>query len=299
MILSSIKSGISRMWQNKRVVLIYYLANLLFGVVLMLPFRSILSNFVGNSLMGGKLAGRLDMDFLFEFIKENPQLFSTYTILLLLLLAVYWSLSLFLSGGVFSIFASGEKFTSPLFWGSAAKYFGRFVRLVLWSIPVFAILFCLQFLWSAIERIFFGSDPYQNISHWGGWIKMGLRYISLILYFLVLDYARIHVVTTDERRMRISLWQGIKFGFGNFWMTFGLVLLLFVVGIIALIIYHPIANLLSAPFSIVILLLFFWQQVYMVFRMMLKLTLYASEFYLYDSLSSEQKTKEYLSENNE
>jgi hypothetical protein len=85
MILSSIKTGISQTWQNKRMALIYYLANLFFGIILMLPFRSMLSKFIGTSLMGEKLAGRLDLDFLFEFIKENPNFFSTYTVLFLAL----------------------------------------------------------------------------------------------------------------------------------------------------------------------------------------------------------------------
>lgn len=286
MILSSIKSGLIQACSNKRVVLIYYLTNLLFGVVLMLPFRSVLNRFVGHSLMGEKLAGRMDMDFLFEFIKENPDFFSSYSILLIIIFTIYGLTSLFLSGGVLSTFVSGEPYASSLFWGSAAQYFGRFIRLVLWSIPVLAILFCLQFLWSAIQRIVFGSDPYQYISYWGNWIKVALRYISLILYFIILDYARIHVVTTDERRMRISLWQGIKFAFGNFGKTFGLALLIFIVGIIALVIYNPIADLLHPPTSMVILLLFIWQQLYMIFRMVLKLTLYAGEVRLYHLISS-------------
>ena len=112
MILNAIKSGIRQMWQNKRIVLIYYIANLLFGIVLMLPLRSILSGFASNSLMGGKLAGRLDMDFLFEFFKEKPSLFSTYAALILVLFSTYWLLTLFLSGGAFSIFIGNEKYTS-------------------------------------------------------------------------------------------------------------------------------------------------------------------------------------------
>jgi hypothetical protein len=247
----------------------------------MLPFRSMLSQFVGNSLMGEKLAGRLDLDFLFEFIKENPNLISTYAALIIILFTAYWSLSLFLSGGVFAVFTSEERFKSDLFWGSAVKYFGRFIRLALWSIPVFAILFGATFIWNGIERLVFGKNPYQYISYWGGWLQMGLRYLCLIIYLMVLDYARIHAVTTDEHRMRISLWQGIKFAFKNFGKTFSLALLLFLVGIIALIIYNPIADLLSAPLWIVIVSLFIWQQVYMVFRMMLRLVLYGGEVGLY------------------
>jgi len=166
------------------------------------------------------------------------------------------------------------------------------------SIPVFIILFCLPFLLNLIQRIFFGSDPYQYITHWGGWIKVGLRYISIILYFIVLDYARIHAVTTDDHRMRISLWQGIKFGFGNFLKTFGLALILFAAGIIALIIYNPIADLLHAPLTIVIILLFVWQQVYMFFRMMVRLTLYAGEARLYHVICSREEAENVSTEDN-
>lgn len=279
------KTGFAQAWANKRLILLYYLTNLAFGTILMLPFRSVLRDFVGNSLMGEKLAGRLDMDFLFEFIKENPNLLSSYLILLPLLLIGYWLIMLFFSGGAFSLFIRGEKFSAAEFWGNAAKYFGRFIRLVLWSIPFGIALFCLQFIWNGLQRILFGSDPYQSVVYWGGWIKVGIRYLSFILFFLLLDYARIYVVSKDEKRMRTSLVQALKFAATNFWIMFGFASLLFLIGIICLILYNPIADLLHSPNSIIILLLFFWQQFYLAARMILRLTLYAGEVKLYQTIS--------------
>jgi hypothetical protein len=285
MILNSLKSGFAQVRTNKRLVVVFYLANLLFGLLLMLPLRSILAEFVGDSVMGSKLGGLLDMDFLFEFIKHKGEAASAFGGLILIVPAVYWLFTLFLSGGAFAVFASGEKYNPTMFWGSAAKYFGRFIRLALWSIPVFAILFCVQFLETGIQRLTFGSDPYQNITYWGSWIKLGLRSISILLFGLILDYARIHVVLTDERRMRTSLLQGIKFAFGNFLQTFGLALLLLIIGAVALVIYNPIADSLSAPNALIVFMLFVWQQVYMIFRTMLRLTLYSSQMQLYRQLS--------------
>lgn len=286
MILKSIKSGFAQMWANKRLVLVYYLANLFFGLILMLPLCLVLNKFVGHSLMGAKLGGHLDADFLFEFLKYNSSAIDSIKGLFLIVPLSYWLFSLFLSGGAFSVFASGEKYSPSLFWGNAANYFGRFVRLVLWCLPVIAVLFCLQFTWSAIERIFFGSDPYQYITYWGGWIKVGLRYVSILLIALVLDYARIYTVLTDERRMRISVLKGIKFVFQKFLLTFSLVLLLFIIGAIVLIIYNPIANALHAPNIVVIFILLLLQQIYMFFRMLLRLTKFSSQMYLYNAISS-------------
>ncbi|RMD93864.1 MAG: hypothetical protein D6813_03260 [Calditrichaeota bacterium] len=284
MILASIRSGFVKTFINKRLIFIFYLANLLFGLILTLPFRFILDKFAGHSLMGAKLAGQLDMDFLFEFFKQNPNLLSTYEGLLLILPLTYWLVSLFLSGGALSVFARDEKYQASLFWSSAGQYFGRFIRLGLWSIPVAVILFLIPFIATGLQRLIFGSDPYEYVIYWGDWIRVGLRFLSLILFFMVFDYARIYTVLNDERRMRRSLWQGLKFAFLNLSKTFSLAFLLLVAGVLVLILYNFLADILKTPQAIVILGLFIVQQLYMAFRMLLKLTLYASEINLYKSI---------------
>ena len=143
------------------------------------------------------------------------------------------------------------------------------------------MLFCLPFIWNGIQRLIFGKDPFEYIKFYGAWIKVGLRYLSILLIYLVFDYSRIHVVLSDERKMRKSLLAGIKFSFGKFLNTFGLSLLLFIFGAVVLVIYNPLADLLHAPLTVIILLLFLLQQFYMLFRMMLKLMKFSSQLELY------------------
>ncbi len=287
MILNSLKSGFAQVRANKRLILVFYLANLFFGLLLMLPLRSILSDFIGNSQMGEKLGGPLDMNFLFEFLKHKDEVIPAFMGLILIVPAVNWLFTLFLSGGAFATFVGGGKYNAAFFWGNAAKYFGRFIRLTLWSMPVFAVLFCLQYLESGVERLIFGSDPYQNITYWGGWIKVGLRQFGFLLFAMVLDYARIHAVLNDEQKMRVSLVQVLKFAFGNFLQTFGLAFLLLAIGAAALVVYNPIANSLSAPNAMIVFMLFIWQQIYMLFRMTLRLTTYSSQLDLYRRRAAE------------
>ncbi|MDZ7362752.1 MAG: hypothetical protein ONB46_18795 [candidate division KSB1 bacterium] len=284
MIWNSLKTGFAQVWANKRLILVFYLANLFFGLLLMLPLRAMLSDFIGNSEMGAKLGGPLDMDFLFEFFKHSGEVVPALTGLLLIVPIANWLFTLFLSGGAFATFAADGKYQATFFWSNAAKYFGRFLRLTLWSVPVFAIFFCLQYLESGVERLIFGSDPYQNITYWGGWIKVGLRQLGFLLFGMALDYARIHTVLNDEQKMRVSLVQGLKFAFGNFLQTFGLAFLLLAVGAAALVVYNPVANSLSAPNAMIIFMLFIWQQIYMLFRMTLRLTTYSSQLDLYRRL---------------
>ncbi len=281
MILSSLKHGFAQMRAHKRMVLVFYLANLFFGVILLLPFRAMLMNYLGDSAMGAKLAGPLDLDFVFEFLFNNENVIATQMGMLMIVPGLYWLFGLFLSGGAFAVFASQDRYIPSQFWGGAATYFGKFVRLALYSLPVLAVLFCVQYLELGVQRVVWGKDAYQNISYWGGWTRIGLTALSMILFGAIFDYARVHAVLHDERKMRVSIWQGIKFTFGNFISTFGLALTMFLAGALALAIYNPLANSFSAANGFIIFLLFLVQQAYMFARMALKLALYAGEVHLY------------------
>jgi len=285
MIFKSLYRGFVQLWMNKPILLIFYLTNFLFGVMLMLPFRSVVGNFIGYSLMGEQLGGRFNMDFVFEFLTYNKTFPPIFFGMFVFMFAVYSLWKIFLSAGALSIFLSENRFNSSLFWGESAKFFWRFVRLFIYSLPVFGILFCLQFLWTLLEWLVWGSDPYENIIYWGSWIKMLLRFISLILCAMIYDYARIYTVLTDEKRMITSIKHSIKFVFTHFFKTFGLAALLFIFGLIVLAIHNPLADILSAPSTFVIILLFIVQQIYMIWRKILGLTIYSSQIFLYKGLN--------------
>lgn len=285
MIFSSLIAGFAQVRAHKRLLVIFYLANLFFGSLLLLPLRALMQDFIGASTLGARLSGNLDMDFLFEFLKYHEGAVSVFMALVFIVPAAHWLATLFLSGGAFAVFAQDAKYEAAFFWGSAAKYFGRFLRLGLWSVPIFALLFCVQFLETGLQRLLWGKDPYQNIVYWGGWIKVGLRALSFLIFGMILDYARIHAVLGEESAARVSLRQGLNFVFANFLQTFGLALLLFIAGAIVLVIYNPLANSLAAPSWLIVLMLFVLQQFYMLFRTLLRLTSYASQLHLYRELA--------------
>lgn len=284
MIRSLIKRGFSQTWQNKRMIWIFFLVNLTSGVLLVLPVRSILENFSGRSLMGDKLARGLDMDFVFEFFRYNENAFSVFQSLILIVPLIYWIGSLFLSGGALTIFLSGRLFQAKAFWGASAYFFARFLRLALLSVPVFALLFLLQSIVPLVQRILFGPDPYEYITYWASWIKFILRFVSIWLFLLIFDYARIYTVITDERVMRVSLLRSLQFVFRHFRLTFGLAFTLFLGGLVGLVLYRLLADILTAPGTLVVILLFLVQQIYVFFRMVVRLTLYAGESQLYQDL---------------
>ncbi len=279
MIATGLKSGFSQMWANRRMVVLYYSFNLLFGFLVLLPFWMLARNLSKESQI-------LEMDggwahFIFDIINHDHAALGLATGLLGIVAMVYFLLALFLSGGVLGIFGHGDSFTGARFWGHAGGYFFRFFRLLLWSLPVGLVLFYLRLPAVGIERLFFGETPYENISFWFGFAANLSTLLGLFLYHIILDYARIDAVVTGRRKMRISLVKGIRVTFGHFFSTFGLALTLFLMGAITLGFYYLIRKGLDPGGNFLLLVVFLIQQAVIFFRMMLKLALYAGECRLY------------------
>jgi hypothetical protein len=288
MVLKSLSSGFSTALGHKRMVLIFYLANLIAGLIIMIPFRSLVSSLVGYSLMGKELAGGLNMDFIPELLIKSATAFDTATALLLLFPFLYWLWNLFLSGGAYGSFIYGTGEGTQTFWGYSAKYFGRLFRLFLWSIPVIIVLYLTQFVVTLTKTLIWGADAYQYIDFWASWIRVGWGYIAIIFYYLIFDYARIILITNDEQRTRRALWQGIRFTFKHLMKTFALSILIFIFSQIFLLAYIMIAPLFGTATTFMVILLLLIQQLYILVRMTLRLTLYSAQVNLYSTIESRE-----------
>jgi hypothetical protein len=288
MIWKSLKSGLARGWQTKRLVLVFYFASLLLGLTIALPLRSALSSFAGRSLAGDELASGITFSFIVELIEYNQAAVVSLWVPIVLGALVYWVGSLFLSGGALAVLVgdqSNTAYRTVTFWGSAANFFGRFLRLGLWSLLLLAALSLLPLAAAGIQRLAFGSDPYQYITYWGTWVKVGLAALALFFFRICFDYARIHAVLTDERRTRVSLWRGVRFATGHLYRTIGLALLITLAGAIGLALLRPVTSWLDGTTVVMVVMFILVQQLYVVWRVTLRLTRYASELQLYRALS--------------
>jgi hypothetical protein len=252
----------------------------------MLPMYNIISNLIGHSLVGQNIPHEMDMDFVMELLSLPNSGMGSLGGLMLVVPVLYWLVGLFLSGGAFFTLRAKEVYSTSIFWAASATYFWRFIKLFLWSIPLFGILYSLQFIESGIQFLFFGSDPYQNIIFWGALIKVGLSYIGILIYYLIFDYARIYIITSDERKTHRALWQGIKFTFKNLLNTFSITFILFLLGGAVLVIYNFISDAIRTESTIILLILLIIQQCYIALRMIIRLTLYASQANLYSQLTA-------------
>ncbi|MEE9554976.1 MAG: hypothetical protein V3W18_11820 [candidate division Zixibacteria bacterium] len=285
MIFESVKTGFGQTWANKRLIAVFYLVNLILGLAIAIPIAGLVDSFVGKSMIRDSLAAGMDWNFLFEFLDINHKQLPGMGNLFFFIPLIFVLSILFLSGGAIGVFAGHEKYKPSEFWGNCGQYFGRFFRLALMSIPLLAILFSIRLLADGIERLFFGADPYENLAYWFGVAKIGLGIIGLLLYGLVLDYARIYMVINDEIKSRVALWRGLKFAVGNIGRTFSLALILFLTGLAVLFVYYHLSNLLSSSHVAIILLLVLFQQIYILWRVILRLTFYSGQVNFYKRIN--------------
>ncbi len=276
-----IKTGFRLTFQNKKLIAIFYFFNFIVGFILMLPLRQALQTFGGQSLLMRNMAGAFNMDFLIDFITHRSHVLSIMIAIGIFGFLLYQLIQLFLSGGLFSLYLSDGRYESHTFWGNSALYWGKFFRLALWSLLLLAVMVGGVFLFKGIERMIWGKHPYETTLYWNKVFRIVLLQVVFIVYGMILDYSRMVIVQTHERQTRKALLAGVRFVYQNFSITLGIALSIFLMGLVWLLIYNSIANILTAPAAFIIFLLFIWQQTYMVGHLILQLALYGAESSLF------------------
>jgi hypothetical protein len=281
-------------WSAPRMVAVYYFANIGFALLFALPVYLLLDRFADQSFLGMSLADRLDAGFLVEFVRYDRPGTTALAAIALLFGPLYWVAGLFLSGGAYASFSAGARSTPyrpVLFWGGAARYFGRFVRLALLSIAVCAVLLSLLLLEKGIETVLFGSDPHQYVDYWGGWVRTGLGLAGIFLSGVLLDFARVHTVLAGERRMRTALAESVRFTGTHPGAAAGLGLSILAVCSLIIAGYAGAVHVFAFSSVSSVVLLILLQQAVVLVLVALRLTLYASQLELFRALDRREGSR--------
>jgi hypothetical protein len=288
MILTSLKSGLMQAWSTKRLLLVLYLASFLPALALALALRTVLLSFAGRSLAGAELVHGVPIDFLAELLTANRAAAPTLLMMLALGSVAFCLVSLFLSGGALAILARQERYRAAEFWQGAATFFGRFLRLTLWSALLLVVLSLLSLSLRLIQRLAFGPDPYEYISYWGTWLRLGVDLIALFFFRICFDYARIHAVLTDEKKMRRSLWRGLRFAVGNPIRVLGLAVSVFLLGGVMVAAYLTLSAALDGSTTVLVVAVIVAQQLYVLWGVAMRVTRYGSHIALYQNITSQR-----------
>lgn len=229
--------------------------------------------------------------FLYDFFVRwqlNPGSFS----LLFLISLVYVCVNTFLAGGFVGIYSRDYRSSFPEFLMECAKYFGKFFRITLVALIIYYLFFFVIVDWinNSISDWTQGNAS-ETVPYAYYMIRNVVVLVLLSFLFMIFDYARIRMVVDDRTSALGATVAGARFAVPRLVRTYGLYLLLTAIGFVLIVIYAVIEKSLPQSAYWPLVFLFVFQQLYMVARLWLKATFYASQITMYRTVSQQEHQK--------
>ncbi|TFG81086.1 MAG: hypothetical protein E4H23_00010 [Chrysiogenales bacterium] len=266
-------------FRKSRLAVRLWTVNILFSLFAVTPFFFLIMKHMSHSFSAEHTLQKLDIfwlaDFIYRYMNVTPAVLGSA----LLAAVLYLLLSVFLNGGIIGCLNRQEaKTTLADFFHDCGLYFWRFFRLFLFSIPVYLIFIGIFYpLLKAFLEIFRRRAP----TEWPAMIVSNLRFLVLVLLLTVVamffDYIKIGLVTGARKKVLKETWLTLKFMRRGFFKAWGLYLLAGLVFVALTFFYLEIVRLLPKNRPLLVLLVFLWQQFYVLCRQWSKVLFFATE----------------------
>jgi hypothetical protein len=287
--LFSVSKGLRTVTAAGRLVVLLYLVNLAFSLVMAVPVFNAIGESLGHSQAGERMARGFDYSWWEEFRDQNHGLATTYgpsvfgrgallnnleglvqmkaaelPVALLAALLVYLILHTFLAGGVLSLYRQElPGFNLRRFLEGAVEYFPRFLGLIFLSwVFFYAIGFVLnQQLGRLLQRASANALTEKTPFFLG--LAASLIVWALLMFVqMVFDYARIKTVLEDRRNIFRAALDGLRFVVKHPLSSFGVYYLLFFLGVVLSVAYVLLKESIVQSSAGGVLLAFAVQQVF-------------------------------------
>ena len=289
-ILKTFWFGIQTTNQKIKIVVYLWLFNFVFSLLIVTPIYYFINRDLSRSLMADRLAKGINFLWLGDVIYKYRDVLSALLGWFLVPGVLFFLLHIFLNGGVLGrIVAENEKINLANFFADCGKYFFRFIRIFLISIPGYLVIFGLIFTpISVLLNLWKKSAS----SEWDLIFVSNLRFLLLLLLFSVIkmffDYVKIRCVAKDSNKTIRETLFNLSFLGKRFFRAWALYLL---VGL-AMVLFFVVYLLVDQPLPKMGFLLFFaltWQQVYILTKMWIKVLFFSTEYQFYNTYREAEK----------
>lgn len=278
-VLSSYGRGIQEALIRLPTVFILWLFNAAFGAVVYFAAAAALAGPLARSLSGDLLLSEGAVDVLMELLAGSRQSLGGLGTLVLILLGLYQVVAPFLYGGVLGEMVRPREAQGFLasFGGGGGKYYGRFLRVSLFSILLWIPAIAVFYLAGRGLGVF-GIDAADEKA---AFLLVLVRIaIGLFLFFLVkmiLDYARIRIAVTESRSALAALGWACAFVLRKIVPTLGLYYALGLTALAGSAVYGLVMPLAGGASQAAMLGGFFLAQAHILWRCWIKVAYQAAE----------------------
>ncbi|MBI4889102.1 MAG: hypothetical protein HY821_00665 [Acidobacteria bacterium] len=265
-------SAFHRAAARKRMIVFYWFFHTLCAALAALPVLGIAIPQLSHSDYGAELMKQFDIAAIAELISTAGEAGSPAGIAILLSALLALAGATFLAGGCVKLLVRDEVPYSPAeFWEGCGRYFWRFLRLALYFLVPYLLLLALH---SGLIRAI--AKHYEP-----GIVELPVIYANRTVRVLILllagltataaDLAKVHLVVTDSRKSLRAFLGSLRLVITRPMTVFPVWLLL------ALLLSAATALYLAAMHRLgILLILFLAQQIYIFFRILLRMTSWAA-----------------------
>jgi hypothetical protein len=198
MIFSSIIAGLYRSWGIKRIILLYILLSLLVSSLVLNPYINTFQEFFSHRLAAEVIAQANIYTYYLEFSHYLAPAVEAARSVISLGAFLFLIISVLLSGGVIDSLISPEPVRLRKFWSQSGHFFGRMIRLLLFSILLIAAALLVGIL-IPLPFTYLLPNPFvENVYFYfyAGWLLF--IWLLFVIVFALLDLAKVLIVR-DER----------------------------------------------------------------------------------------------------
>jgi hypothetical protein len=199
--------GLREAARRPKTIFILWALNALGGLAVYFAAAGLMRRAFGSSLMAGSLNESFVFRGVMELLQAHGRGLAALGWTVLLVTAATLLLSLFLSGGVLHVLSEGRggrsgagrgrERAAAMFFEGAGRYFGRFVRLEIFAVPMWIAFGLLMMILAAAAGSFTAGGERERLGFILMLVLAGIAAALFISGRMIIDYARIRIVATD------------------------------------------------------------------------------------------------------
>jgi len=294
-ITSCYKKGVTEATARPKLMAVLWLFNVSFASILYVIFFRAFNASVGPSLALNDLLKTGDMNIILETLTQTAGPFASAFRAAPIVVLLYFMANVFLQGGILNVLIAprGRKKFAETFFGGGGRFYGRFLRLLVYSAVVWIPAIILFFAINAALGVLDNPSREKQMLFFVI-IRVALGLFLLHLIKMVLDYARIMIAVRDSRAVFRSLMDAVRFVVRRLGGTLGLYYLLGLTGLAISLAYLGLKSLVGVTTAAGILTVFLVTQVYIAGRSWLRAAFQAGqlEMFTVSSLARESKQED-------
>jgi hypothetical protein len=303
----SFRDGMRRVNRAPAILVGVWVLTLLVSLPLTLALRSLLAQHLGNSLAAETAATGVNTEWMDEFREQATGLGVTFRptiigfgavldnlsafldntsrpIVIAAAAAAYILLWIFVAGGIIDRYARDRATRAYGFFGASGTFFFRFLRLAVVQVAVYAFLFGWMHAW-LFDRLYPRLIRDVTVERTAFFVRVALYLVFGILVAagtLIFDYAKVRAVVEDRRSMIGAITAALHFIQRNSAAAVTLYLVNFAAFLLVIALYALVAPGVGGS-GVSMWIGFAVSQVYVLARLWVKLTFWASETSLFQS----------------